>query len=574
MMRTDIVFQVPLLTAGGRGLRDGEQDDSDQSALLAAGKRDSRQGSPVFTVLLSLFVCVFLLAFSMDSLINNFDNRIFVTTTDTFYRFFALKDVFIRATNYSLRANPPVLTHGVFDPVPDSLQEWQDLRNRRLISPEEYDVATRNLSAYNELILRVNGPSLLWNLLRLSWCSYPNALPGTTPITRSSGCECIGRAYLGFILETMGNITAPFSDYIVNTTAAARDKYGSEVVTCFDRRQVSRTQTCGLFCSTHSAGLVLYVNTITFLALIGYLVFSEHALILKGVASVFTQLFVLKLFIVVLAAALASPFYWHDVEANVLNLTGIALCVVYLTLTLHDELNFPAMDKANHYIKRRSACLSRSLPVPILPVPLTPVFRRYIGVTRKPHPLTVTLLVHLQLILPAYGALIAVSGYARDTWAIFSFAATLWLIGLIMQVVCVVYGIVLPLVCVTFRTFQRFFWTYWYSSGGRDDTLVNQTSLTFCFVALWILLVLLFTAYYYQESLYITGSIWIFCVFAVYLVLMMGLLIGDRVQLGVMDELESTFYFTIYQQGMLLLTIVLNIIFTATALVDTTRNAI
>jgi hypothetical protein len=27
-----------------------------------------------------------------------------------------------------------------------------------------------------------------------------------------------------------------------------------------------------------------------------------------------------------------------------------------------------------------------------------------------------------------------VSGYARDTWAIFSFAGTLWLIGLIMQV--------------------------------------------------------------------------------------------------------------------------------------------
>ncbi len=61
-------------------------------------------------------------------------------------------------------------------------------------------------------------------------------------------------------------------------------------------------------------------------------------------------------------------------------------------------------------------------------------FCRYTGVVRKAHPLTATLLVHLQLVLPAYGALIAVSGYARDTWAIFSFAGTLWLIGLIMQV--------------------------------------------------------------------------------------------------------------------------------------------
>lgn len=201
------------------------------------------------------------------------------------------------------------------------------------------------------------------------------------------------------------------------------------------------------------------------------------------------------------------------------------------------------------------------------------MFFRYTGANRKPHPLTVTLLVHLQLILPAYGVLIAVSGYARDTWAVFSFAGTLWLIGLIMQVVRV-----LPCICFSIfvipGVFQRFFWTYWYSAGGRDDSLVNQTSLTVCFGALWILLVLLFTAYYYEQSLYLTGSIWLFCVFAVYLMLVMGLLIGDRVQLGYMDEVDSSFYFSAYQQGILLLTVVLNIVFTATALVDTTRNTV
>lgn len=103
---------------------------------------------------------------------------------------------------------------------------------------------------------------------------------------------------------------------------------------------------------------------------------------------------------------------------------------------------------------------------------------------------------------------------------------------------------------------------------------MNQTSLTVCFVALWTLLVLLFVAYKHEQSLYQTGSVWIFCVFAVYLMCMMGLLIGDRVQVGAMDESNSSFYYSIYQQGMLVLTIALNIIFTATALVDTTRNPV
>lgn len=101
---------------------------------------------------------------------------------------------------------------------------------------------------------------------------------------------------------------------------------------------------------------------------------------------------------------------------------------------------------------------------------------------------------------------------------------------------------------------------------------MNQTSLTVCFGALWILLVLLFVAYRYEQTLYQTGSIWLFSVFAVYLFLMMALLVGDRVQLGFMDESSSTFYYSIYQQCMLFLTIVINIIFTTTALVDTTRN--
>jgi hypothetical protein len=101
---------------------------------------------------------------------------------------------------------------------------------------------------------------------------------------------------------------------------------------------------------------------------------------------------------------------------------------------------------------------------------------------------------------------------------------------------------------------------------------VNQTSLTACFFALLILLILLFVAYRFEQTLYISGSVWVFSLVCVYLVLLMGMLIGDRVLLGFMDEENSTFYFSVYQQGMLLLTVAVDLIITVVALVDVMEN--
>jgi hypothetical protein len=53
---------------------------------------------------------------------------------------------------------------------------------------------------------------------------------------------------------------------------------------------------------------------------------------------------------------------------------------------------------------------------------------------------------------------------------------------------------------------------------------------------------------------------------------MMGMLVGDRILLGFMDEGKSTFYFSVYQQGLLLLTLVVDLIMTVVALVDVMQN--
>lgn len=397
----------------------------------------ARAGSPVGTVLLCIFLSGMATAFSMYFLGQNLDGRLAVTTVDTFHNFFALRDAFLAVTSYPLAANPVSLAHGVFDPTPDSLQEWQDIRNRRLISAASYDAAVAVFNASTQQLLSLHRGDLLWNVLRVSWCSYPNALAGTTPTTRSPGCACIGKAYLDFIRETAGNRTGAVT---INTTLAARDKYGAQALTCFDQRQVSRTQTCGLVCTTHAMDLMLFINSITFLFLCAYLLFSEQGSSFVAGLSGFTQMLVLKLVVVVLAGLLAVPFIVYDIQAHVPNLCGLILSVVYITVTLHEQLDFPALRRAMEFVQGRSSVYVRFCPF-FLHVTLS--LCRYTGSKRRPHPLTATLLIHLQLILPAYGVIISASGYGRDSWAMLSFGTALWLMGLAMQVRLFFYFLVL-----------------------------------------------------------------------------------------------------------------------------------
>jgi len=105
---------------------------------------------------------------------------------------------------------------------------------------------------------------------------------------------------------------------------------------------------------------------------------------------------------------------------------------------------------------------------------------------------------------------------------------------------------------------------------------VNQGSLLASVVALLILLILLFVAYYYEGSLYMTGSIWFFCAFAGYLALMVGLLLGDRVFNEYLEDCSqcSSFYYNTYQEAMLWLTVLLNSFATIVVAVDSANTRI
>ena len=501
-----------------------------------------RDEGSLITVIAGVILSAIIVLSGAWNLKYNQDARIYLTTSDTFSDWQGLRRVYDQAYNYSKPLNPTNLSGFVFEPTVDGLSQIDDLRNRRLMTDAEYTTLTAAFPLQQSQLLPDFQARLLRNLLRISWCSLDNARVGTTPTTRSPGCACIGQTYLDFLNETQTGVSVAAT--VINTTLATRTAYSERVLRCFDRRQVSRTSSCGKLCSVHALGLALYANSVFLLASWAFLQFSEYwRTFLKGFGR-FAQTAVLKILVLVLGAALCVPYIITDLQANLLTITGIAISALYLTVSLHEELDFPGMDARKEHSGRE-----------------------YKGGVRKPHPLTVVLLMHLQLILPAYGVILASTGYARDVWAVISFAVTLGLMGVCMQASHYFFS---RESIHSFFVWQRFFWAYW--CNDRDDSVVNQTVLTGIFICLWVLLILLFIAYYYDGGrLYALGSIWVFAVFATYLFLMQLLLVADRF---VSTFEERSFHWSSYQQGMYVLTLFINLFFGLVALWDTIRNEV
>ena len=504
-----------------------------------------RRKAPLMTVLLVILVTTAILGASVSMLWSNIDTRIFLTTSDAFHDWFLLRDVLKNAVNFTSVANPADLSQAVFDTGYDSLDAVRDMRDRRLVSNSNFNSVAPTFVATENVRLASFRPSLLWNLLRVSWCSVNSAIPGATPVTRSAGCDCIANQYLGFVIEARNASGNLATGGIFNTSLALRTKYSDNLMSCFDRRIVTRTKTCGKQCSVHSIGLVLYTNSVIFLTCVAYLLFSGHCYTFVDKWGETGQLIFLKTLVVLVGVTLCVPFFLRDVEANLFTIGGLLLSVLYLTVTLHETLNYPAMDAS---------------PMPA---------------KRTPHPLTICLLVNLQLLFPAYGVLIGTAGFARDIWAVLSIMVTLGLMGMALQV------LFLPLFSSVFfpemtpLSFfsQRFVWTYWYlndRSEQRDDELFNEIVMTVCYLVLWTLFMLLFIAYYNNNSMYKTGSIWMFIFFMSYLFSMLCLAIFDRISYSTIDSkgFDPSFHFSIFQQAMFLLTVAFNVLISITAIMD------
>jgi hypothetical protein len=332
----------------------------------------------VVSVLSFGFICL-----ALGSMFSNVDSRLMLTVTDTFSGLKEIRDVLNSTASYLAIANPPGVDHVPFPPGPETREELEDLVRRGLMPGEALDRF--------QTVSPASDPSLLHRLMVASWCSSGRGIPDVLPAARTPGCQCIADAYLDLVRTTRPkNVT-------FNTTVLVpvdvRMRVADRVYRCWDQRQVRRSRQCGDACKTHLLGLPLFANIVLFLVCMSYLMFMQ-----LGRSG--WELYIIKLMVVGLATALCVPFFVRYVEANALNLAGVVVCLFYIVVSLHSELDVNA-----------------------------PKDRVY-------PPLSVAFLVNLPLVLSAHAIQLGVSGYGRDLWASLSFGACGGLLGVLLQVGC------------------------------------------------------------------------------------------------------------------------------------------
>lgn len=406
-----------------------------------------------------------LMCLSLGGLFSNVDSRLTLTTAQTFGDFAGIRDIFNKTSNYTVIDNPRGVDHVPFPSSPESLEEVQDLENRGLLSASVVALF-KPVSAPD--------PSLLHRLMQASWCSSDPFLPGKLPANRTPGCRCIADAYLDLIGSTLpgnaSNYTVSYS--IVNGTETTvlvdavpvfvlvngtnrtilvngtnrtvwvsgtnttvwvngtnvtvwvngtnttvltptlisvppdvRDRVSSRVYRCWDQRQVTRTRTCGNMCKTHVIGLALFADITLFLTCTAFLIFYSD---LKRYYGLFT----LKLLLILVAVIVSIPYFIRYPEANSLNVAAIVVCVLYLTIGLHEELDCYGL------VGRYKQAEDKQWAMQTIP-----------------DPFMVCVLVTLPLIISSHTIQLGVSGYGRDVWALFSFGLCGGLLGLLLQVI-------------------------------------------------------------------------------------------------------------------------------------------
>lgn len=382
----------------------------------------------VVSVLSFGFICL-----ALGSMFSNVDSRLMLTVTDTFSGLKEIRDVLNSTASYLAIANPPGVDHVPFPPGPETREELEDLVRRGLMPGEA-------LGRF-QTVSPASDPSLLHRLMVASWCSSGRAIPNVLPAARTPGCQCIADAYLDLVRTTRPAHNYSIAGYAkvggynttvlvggtnqtvlvngtnrtvlveaVNTTVwldwinqtlyeptvvlvpvDVRMRVADRVYRCWDQRQVRRSRQCGDACKTHLLGLPLFANIVLFLVCMSYLMFMQ-----LGRSG--WELYIIKLMVVGLGTALSIPFFVRYVEANALNLAGVVVCLFYIVVSLHSELDVNA-----------------------------PKDRVY-------PPLSVAFLVNLPLVLSAHAIQLGVSGYGRDLWASLSFGACGGLLGVLLQV--------------------------------------------------------------------------------------------------------------------------------------------
>lgn len=240
-------------------------------------------------------------------------------------------------------------------------------------------------------------PRLLVRLFRVSGCSFPDALAGTTPATRSPGCACIAGTYVDFVRAT-ANMTS-------NVTRAARDTASDAVLRCMDRRVTWRVWGAGDTWTVHPLALALYSNGILFLVCVAYLLSFYHASVFPEGWDGVMRMRVIQAVLLLIVGVLVLLLMLHDPLGNFLQTIGLVLSLSTFLFSARGVLDYPSKG-----LEART---------PFLP---------------EPHPLMVCFWLNVPLLIPGPLVGIALAGYNRDVYAIWAVAIVGSVIGVVMLV--------------------------------------------------------------------------------------------------------------------------------------------
>jgi hypothetical protein len=418
--------------------------------------------------------------------------RFALTTLEPFHGWGALTGAFRDTWSVDPRYNPPSLEHARFVTAEGSLEHVSDLHERGLISDAHFANVSARFNATTglplgqipmadyELLLQLAAnfasalqlkglplppfqstpsaaaadPRLLSRVLAVSGCSFPDAPVGTTPVTRSPGCRCIGDAYVAFVRDAE-NMTS-------NITVAVRDAGADRVMRCLDRRVGWRSWGVGHRWSIHPLALAVFADAVFLLLCAAFLLSFFHAHYLPDSWLAGRRTVAIKGILVVLGLGLASIFVARDWQGNLLPLLGLACALWNLLLCANEALDYVGRGDGEGHV-----LLEDDEKEP------------------TPHPLMLCFWLNVPLLLAAMLTIVAIANFVRDTYALMVVIGGAYLLGLLMQARHAFGVFVCIFSCLTLRSHsaysgasgrwqrtlqtvwcRRSFWPSWTSTWG------------------------------------------------------------------------------------------------------------
>jgi hypothetical protein len=408
-------------------------------------------------------------------LYSTLDDRISLTTIEVFHDWRGLRQVFQDTSAYDPRVNLPALeyyTH--FDGGSVSMDAMRDLHERGLLTDVQLGNFTSmfNLTTGLPLVgmadphllqqlasvffsrfvgtafpnstkdlprevvaggINFVDPMILSRLYRVSGCSFPDALPGSTPATRSQGCACIAKTYVDFVLATAKMYT--------NVTRAARDEASDAVLRCMDRRVTWRTWGAGEVWTVHPLALALYSNGVFFLVCFAYLISFYHDSLFPVGWDGVMRTRVIQAMLVLVTGVLIFLLLLHNPFGNALQAVGLLLSLSTFLFSARRVLDYPNSNGGSR--------------VPFVP---------------EPHPLMVCFWLNLPLLIPGPLVGLALAGYTRDVYAV-------WIVAIVGSMMGILLSVQHPLLSAFFLCVLLYFLTV-FVYRVRDSVFSGMCGMT------------------------------------------------------------------------------------------------